>query len=353
MKIRSLVAAATVAAFAMAGCGGSDGPSTLSEDDFVDEMADICKDTERDLDRIDEPQSVSDLEDSAAEAVDILTETRERLSEIVPPEDLAADFEDFVDNVDDQIAAMEDLQKAGKDDDEDAANEAGEELGRLSEKRIDLGEDLGVDDCAIDEDADEPTVTEPPVTAPPDTTPLTLPVTVPPQTVPPATAPPATAPPLTAPPVTEAPAVGQLFSVVDLSTIFVGPPGFTLVNSDPAAAQGFIDIVAGIPELNNGISEMGVGVLLDDTGDAVATIVVGVSIGDAMPGQWKDILCVNGILRTSANGFTGIVCDGEPGTNVAEIFTMTEGDIGLSVASLVEGVPADLVVDAFFEANFE
>jgi hypothetical protein len=71
-----------------------------------------------------------------------------------------------------------------------------------------------------------------------------------------------------------------------------------------------------------------------------------------MPGQWKDILCVNGILRTSGTGFTGIACEGEAGSNVAEIFTMTEGDLGLSVASLVEGLPADLVVDAFFEANF-
>ena len=140
--------------------------------------------------------------------------------------------------------------------------------------------------------------------------------------------------------------------MVDLTTVFVAPEGFTLVNSDPAAAQSFVDIVASIPELNGGISEMGVGVLLDDTGTAISTIVVGVASTDAMPAQWKDLLCgVDGTLRTSGSGYTGIVCPGAPGTGVSEIFTLTEGDLGLSVATLVAGIPADLVADAFFEAN--
>jgi hypothetical protein len=348
MKIRSIAALAAAGVLGLAACGGGiDGPSSMSEDDFIEEVGDICSDTERDLDRIDEPATIADLEDAAAEAIEVLTDTRERLGEIVPPADLADDFADFIDNVDDQLDALADLEAAGKDEDEEAANEVSAELGELSQRRSDLADDLGVDECVNDE---EPTDTTPPTdppsadpatTVPPTVTPLTLPVTLPPQTVPPATAPPATVAP-----------TGPLFDVVDLSTIFVAPEGFTLINSDPAAAQSFIDIVASVPELNNGISEMGVGVLVDDTGDAISTIVVGVASTDSMPAQWKDLLCgVEGTLRTSGSGYTGIVCPGAPGTGVSEIFTLTEGDLGLSVATLVAGVPADLVADAFFEAN--
>jgi hypothetical protein len=349
MKTRTLVAVATAAAFAVAACG-SDGPSTLSDEDFVEQMGDICSDTERELDRIDEPQALGDLDETAGEAIEVLTDTRERLSDIEPPEDLAADFDDFLENVDDQLAALADLQQAGADEDGEAVDAASADLGQLSQRRSDLGEELGVDECVNDDESTDPTTPAADTTVPVDTAPLTLPPTVAP-TVPPETVPAETVPAETAP--ATSPPSGQGFTMVDLTTIFVAPEGFTLVQSDPVAAQPFIDIVASVPELNTGIEEMGVGVLLDDEdGTAVATIVVGVAIGDAMPGQWKDILCVNGVLRTSASGFTGITCPGPPGSNVADIFTMTEGDLGLSVATLIADLPADLVVDAFFEANF-
>lgn len=344
MKKRSLAAVAAAAVLGLAACGGGiDAPSTMSEDDFVDELGDICSDTERDLDRIDEPADLAGLEDAAAEAIEVLTETQERLAELVPPEDLANDFDDFVDNVDDQLKALADLEEAGRDGDEAAANEVSAELGELSQRRSDLGDDLGVDECVNDDEPTDTTVaaTDAATTVPPTAAPLTLPATVPPQTAPPATAPPATAAPS-----------GPAFQVVDLTTIFVAPEGFGLVNSDPAAAQTFVDIVASVPELNSGISEMGVGVLVDDTGSAIATIVVGVATSDAMPVQWKDLLCgADGVLRTSGSGYTGIACAGAPDTGVSEIFTLTEGDLGLSVATLIPGIPADLVADAFFEAN--
>jgi hypothetical protein len=353
MKFRSVVAVASVAALVLVGCGG-DEPAGLSDADFADEVADICSDTERELDRIDEPEGLAEVDDAAADAIEVLTDTRRRLAEIDAPSGAADDFEELVENVDDQLAAVEDLQRAAADNDEPAAELAAEELSTLNQRRSDLGQALGIDDCVNDDD--EPT--DPPSTV--ADTELTLPATLPPQTAAPETAPPATESPATAPPETTpattmppatVPANGQLFTVVDLTTVFVAPDGFTLVDSEAAAKQPFIDIVASVPELNSGIEEMGVGVLLNDSGEAVATLVVGVAVGDAMPAQWKDIICTSGPLRTSANGFTGIVCQGEPGSDVYEFFTLTQDDLGLSVASLIEGVPADLIIDAFFEAN--
>jgi hypothetical protein len=370
MGIRSLVAVATVAAFGLVSCGGDSGPSTLSEDEFVDQMADICQDTVRDLDRIDTPETLADLEDTAKDGIEVLTDTRERLGELVPPEDLADDFDDFVANVDDQIDALEDLGKAGADEDEGAVNDVSETMDELSTRRSELGDDLGVDECAeIEDDTDttDPDTTDPDTTGPgstdgpdqtvaddtvppvsgppPSTPPLTLPSTVPPQTTP------VTVAPATVPPATLAPATGPQFDVVDLSTVFVAPDGFTLEPGDPTAQQDFVNALALVPVLNEGIQEMGVGVLVSEDGVVVATIVVGVAISDSMPGEWKDILCTNGTLRTSGDGYTGIQCPGAPGSGVYEIFTLTEGDLGLSIASLDDRVPADLVADAFFEAN--
>jgi hypothetical protein len=359
MKVRSLVVAASVATVSLTACGGG---SSTSEDDFVTRLTDICDDTNDDMDAIDPGDGgFAGLEAGAGEAIELLTDTRERLEDLNPPDDLDGTLDDFIAVVDDQIDAFGDFQEAARDEDDAALQAASDELDQLTAEGREISADLGVPECvspADDSTADTatadtveapdaslPTVvpaTEAPATTTAETAPLTLPPTVPPATEPPVTQPPATTP-----------SGGQLFSVVDLTTIFVAPDGFSLVNSDPAASQSFIDIVASIPELNNGIQEMGVGVLIDsDDGTAVATIVVGVAIGDAMPAQWKDMLCANGALRTSQAGYLGVACSGEAGSNVYDIFTMTEGDTGLSVASVVEGLSADLVVDAFFEANF-
>jgi hypothetical protein len=278
----------------------------------------------------------------------VLTKTRDRLSDVKAPDDLQADFTDFVANIDDQIDALDDLEAAGKSDDQADADKVFTTLTELNDERGQLGEDLDVDECTNNDQTTttDPVATEAATTLPAATVPLTLPPTLPPATAPPVTT------PVTTAAVETVPSNGQLFNVVDLTTIFAAPEGFTLVESDPAAAQAFIDIVAAVPQLNEGVLEMGVGVLLDETGAAIATIVVGIAIGDNMPAEWKDILCgTDGVLRTSANGYTGITCPGAPGTGVSDIFTLTTDDLGLSVASLVDGLTADLVADAFFEAN--
>lgn len=346
MKTRSLVAFTAVAALTVASCGGGSG--TLSEDDFVELMADICADAERGLDRLDAPADLAGLESFSQDASEVLTETSERLSKLKAPDDFAVDFDNFVANIDDQIDALDDLEAAGRNDNDAAAEAAFVLLGDLNVERSQLGEDLGVDECVNDDETttSDPVATEAATTVPADTVPLTLPPTLPPQTAAPDTTPVETVP------IETIPSNGQLFTVVDLSTVFVAPEDFTLVNSEPAAAQAFIDIVASVPALNEGVLEMGVGVLLDATGTPVATIVAGIAIGDAMPGEWKDLLCGTvGTLRTSASGYIGITCPGAPDTGVSDIFTLTTEDLGLTVASLIEGLPADVVADAFFEAN--
>ena len=348
MRIRTAMAAAAVTALMITACGGSDGGSTLSQSDFEDTLADACDRAQTKLEKIDEPQDAADVEEFAQDAAAVYTDLKERLADINPPDDAANDFSDFQDVIDD-------LEDAGKDEDESKINKALERITKRNEDQAQIADDLGVDECAPPTAAEpvdttpntDATTTAAPVetttatTAPPLTLPPTLPPTVPSQT---------TLPVVTAPPV----ATGALFNVTSLVGIFDAPSGFSIVDSDAQSTQAFVDVVASVPALNEGIAEMGVGVLLDDaTGLAVATIVVGIAISDSMPADWKDLLCgTSGVLQTSDDGFTGVACPGTPGTGVSEIFTLTEGDIGVSIASVLEGIPAATVADAFFAANF-
>jgi hypothetical protein len=355
MTIRRAVAGAIVSALVFTACGGSDGGSTLSQREFEDQLADICSRAQKKLDKIDPPADAGDVEQFAQDVAAVYTDTKERLADINPPEDAANDFSDFQDVIDDQIKAIGDLEDAGKDEDEAKINKALERITKRNEDQAQIADDLGVDECAPTAD-EEPVDTTPPATdavtttaAPAETTttapPLTLPPTLPP-TLPSQT----TLPVVTAPPV----ATGALFNVTSLVDIFNAPAGFSIVDSDPQSTQAFVDVVAAVPALNEGIAEMGVGVLIDNAdGTAIATLVVGIAISDSMPAEWKDLLCgTSGVLQTSDQGFTGIQCPGTPGTGVSDIFTLTEGDIGVSIASVIQGIPAAAVADAFFTANF-
>lgn len=356
MRTRSALATAAFTALMFTACGGSDGGSALSQRDFEDTLADVCSRAQKQLDKIDEPEDAGNVERFAQDVAEVYTDTKERLADINPPEDVANDFSDFQDVIDDQIKAIGDLEDAGKDEDEAKINKALERITKRNEDQAQIADDLGVDECAPPTD-EEPVETATPVettvapvettiapvetTAPPLTLPPTLPPTLPSQT---------TLPVVTAPPV----ATGALFSVTSLVDIFNAPDGFSIVDSDAQATQAFVDVVAAVPALNEGIAEMGVGVLIDNAdGTAIATIVVGIAKGDSMPAQWKDLLCgTSGVLQTSDDGFTGIACPGTAGTGVNDIFTLTEGDIGVSIASVIIGIPAAVAADAFFAANF-
>lgn len=344
MRFRSVAGFAAVAVLAITACGGGDGGSTLSEDDFLDELADLCSDVQSDVDDIAEPESTADVEDFAKDVLELYTDAREQLGELGAPDDLADDYDDFLGVIDDQIAELEDLEDAGKDEDEDAINEILEKMGKLAEDQAEIADELGVDECGADA-GDDPVDTTPvdtgaPTTAPPTTsaTPLTLPPTVP-----------ATVPPGTTPATTPSTG-GQLFSVIDLTERFVPPSGFQLASNTPD--QPTIDLFVSIPALNTGMAEMGVATLVTADGTEVADIWIGIATGDAMPADWKTVDCGDsGELRTSAGGITGIVCYGAADSPTYEIFTATQGSVGISVYTLIPDVTGDLVADAFLEAN--
>lgn len=346
-------AAAAVLGFSgvgLAGCGGG-GSSTLSVDEFVDELSDICNDTEKDLDDLTFPEDAAGTEQFAGDVIEIYTEAKERLSGLNPPDDLARDFTDFKDVVDDELKLLGDLEDAGKDEDE---AEIAEILGRFEkfdEERTSIAEDLDVDDCTSDDSeptdtttADTtPASTTPAATTTPETTPSTLPPT--PLTLP------STLPPATVPAVTEPATTGQLFTVIDVATDFSAPAGFTLQSKTPD--QATLDAVTA-SDLNVLMESFGVATLIDDEGTEVADVWVGVALLEdpGMPAAWKDLDCGGaGNLRQSEGGILGIVCEAALESPFWEIFTATQGVVGISVYTRLPNIGGDLVADAFLEAN--
>jgi len=178
-----------------------------------------------------------------------------------------------------------------------------------------------------------------------------LPPTLPPVvTLAPVTLAPDTLPPLTAPPAT-----GGGLTVVDLTAVFVGPPGLTLVNSPTASSQPFVDIVAGVPALSATIASIGVGVLNNDGGASIATVVVGITSDGAadMPADWDTLLCDTSAATalTTPNGIQGITCAGTAESGIAQVFSLTEGDLGFILATFDPTASLPDLIDGFFNAN--
>ncbi len=148
---RLLGVSLAVMALAASACSDS-GTKTLSEDDFIGQMEDICRTAKRDIQDVDtsDPSSVSDI-------VDIIQTGLDDLNKLKPPKALANDFGDFVDNLDDQLNEAQDLADAIDAGDQDAAQKAADNLTELSADGDQIAEDLGADRCVGVGGGDTPT----------------------------------------------------------------------------------------------------------------------------------------------------------------------------------------------------
>jgi hypothetical protein len=254
-----------VLALTMASCSDS-GVKTLSEDDFIDQLDDVCRTATRDIDRLD----ASD-ENYVGEIVEIMETGYDELGELKPPNALEDDFNDFSDNLDDQITQAQRLERAIDDGDEDAAQQASDRLDDLSADADDLADSIGADRCIGIAGSGGSETTDPPTddtatddTATDDTatpaTPLPLDPTFPDDTDPPQTDPTVTDP--TVPDdssVTSAPVDG---AAIDATEQFFEPDGYTWGTLDDLAGTAVPDD----PALTGILEGYYAGVLESDAG---------------------------------------------------------------------------------------
>jgi len=131
---------------------GSDDSAAISEDDWVDEVSDLCGDWSEEVDEVDgaDADDVADL----AQSTERFGEDIEDLGE---PEDIADEADEFVDVLGDVADFLDALAEAVDDfevpdsDDVQAGNEASDALVELGED-LDLDCDLTVLDGSNDDD---------------------------------------------------------------------------------------------------------------------------------------------------------------------------------------------------------
>ena len=256
-----------VMAITASACSDS-APKTLSEDDFLDQLNEICSTAAADIADVDtEDRGFVD------DVVTIIEDGLDDLVKLKPPKNLQNDFDDFVDNLDDQRKEAEDLAQAIDDDDQDAAQKASENLSDLSSDGDAIAEDLGADDCvgvggSSGSDGPTDTTDTTDVTEPTDSTDVTEETVVVPATE--ATTP-NTPLPIDTTPVAEPPtdmtqpppdpdATGE---ALDASQVWAPPAGYewgTLDNlagvitpsTDPVLGAVLIDYSAGIVHSTSG-----------------------------------------------------------------------------------------------------
>jgi hypothetical protein len=289
MKKFALVGALAALTIATASCGG--GSDTLSEDEYLDELQDLCLQVDGDLEDLGEPEDYRDLARLGEDAREIIEDGLADIQELVPPDDLEADHEDYVASIERTIDLTGDFIAAAEDEDEAELTDLSVEIEDEEAEREEIAEDIGADDCIDDDDPDpdgptdttiedepadttepdEPADTtepdEPADTTEPDDDPTETTVD---QTIPRITVPPIdmTMPTETEPPVMQGSEIGTIDIVNELPL----PAGYTFENADAETLTGIQELYA--EAFAGQIAAIGgAGVVDDATGEVFSAFV--------------------------------------------------------------------------------
>ena len=127
------------------GASGVSGATPLSQDEFVSQANALCKDVNDKVAAL--PALTPDnLATVTQQIVDISTNALPQLEQITPPENLQAQWDQFVAAVKAQNPIAEDLIKAAKAGDNAALQQAANKLKATSPDSI--AQDLGLSECA-------------------------------------------------------------------------------------------------------------------------------------------------------------------------------------------------------------
>jgi molecular chaperone GrpE (heat shock protein) len=143
-----------VAALAMAGCGGDDGPT---KEEFAKNADKVCADLQKQTESIEaNPQTPKEVEEFAAELRTTAESASKKVKELELPggdaEAKAKEWQDAVAKQSEQrlIPALDKLESAAKEKDAQGMVSAAQEIQKLSEETEakDLAKELGMKDCA-------------------------------------------------------------------------------------------------------------------------------------------------------------------------------------------------------------
>jgi hypothetical protein len=142
----------TLLAFAVASCGGDDAPT---REEFAENANEICRNAEQALDDIgQDAESPQDVADAVDQVIEESRNAVEELADLERPEgDAGEAAERFVNatrrEIEEQgIPVLQDLRDALADGDQQAAQEAAQELQAIeSEESNKAADELGANEC--------------------------------------------------------------------------------------------------------------------------------------------------------------------------------------------------------------
>ena len=144
-----LAVVAGAAALFLAACGGGGGGSaqSLTAEEFRQQADAICKQYEDKLSELGSPSSLDDLGTFIDEAVPIIEEGNNKLSELEPPDDLSGDWGRAMELQDQNLQVARDLQKAIHDNDTAGIQELVSQLDATDAESTRLARKVGLEDC--------------------------------------------------------------------------------------------------------------------------------------------------------------------------------------------------------------
>jgi hypothetical protein len=134
---------------AAAGCGGGD--DRLTREELIEEADATCADFDQQIEEIEEPQSLDDVERYVQEVRPIVEDGTNELAELEPPEELEDEYEDWIAAMRSSVDQFDELEEAAASGDEQRIQEVFESAGQGGEEADQLAEEIGFQECGGDD----------------------------------------------------------------------------------------------------------------------------------------------------------------------------------------------------------
>jgi hypothetical protein len=143
-------AAVVLVMFLAAGCGGDGGNGALTAEQFRQQADAICAEFEAKLDAVEQPTSPDDIERFVDEAVPIIEEGTQKLSDLEPPEEFRDEWTRVVEINAENLETIKKVQAALQDGNLEESQQLLREAGGNEEEADRLARDIGLTKCGQD-----------------------------------------------------------------------------------------------------------------------------------------------------------------------------------------------------------
>jgi hypothetical protein len=132
-----------------AGCGGGD--DRLTREELIDEADATCAEFDQQIEDVQEPESLDDIERYLQEIRPIVEEGTDELDALEPPEDLQDEYDDWIAATRSGVDRFDELEEAAASGDEQRIQEVFEDVGTGGEEADRLAEEIGFQECGSDD----------------------------------------------------------------------------------------------------------------------------------------------------------------------------------------------------------